>query len=74
MTSMSVRAVPEGRREPNSHLRTVPTAVPINELECARGVAASGGALGSERYCACAFSAANSASLRKVMTPIWLDR
>ena len=40
----------------------------------AERVAASGGALGSERYCACAFSAANSASLRKVMTPIWLDR
>ena len=29
MTSISVRAAPEGRRVPSSHLRTVPTPVPI---------------------------------------------
>src|SRR5580704_6018574 len=31
MTSIKVRAAPDGRRVPSSHLRTVPTAVPTSE-------------------------------------------
>ena len=35
ITSISVRAAPEGRRVPSSHLRTVPTPVPMTGGELA---------------------------------------
>lgn len=51
ITSISPRAAPEGRRAPNSHLRTVPTPVPISAANsrCVRPSASRAARVGIAR-------------------------